>query len=220
MPDEHLVEDPLPPLAGGFEFWDWQEPGDADPPYWLATYRIAGGLACSLWLTFQVSAWVIEGLTLHPEARNVAVGPWRKRVHDTALLAAQTTGPARPISARLLRQIPLGEIETDLRDRLAHSFYLQTYRTREAERVQRAHRRRKNDRFYAGIAEQYDEAMRSGSNQPVQVLIDRHRVPEGTMYRWINEARRRSLLSETGRGRAGGHLTKKGRDLLERSNDE
>jgi transposase-like protein len=220
MSDDHPVEDPLPPLTQGFEFWDWQEPGDADPPYWLATYRIPGGLACSLWLRFQESGWAIEGLTLHPEARNVAVGPWRQRPHNTAALAAQTTGPARPLSARLLRQIPLGEIETDLRERLARSYYMKTYRTEETKHVQEARRRRKSDRFYVEIAEQYDEAMRSGTNQPAQQLIARHGVPEGTMYRWINAARRRGLLSETGRGRAGGYLTEKAKKLLERSDDE
>lgn len=220
MSDDHLVADSLPPLTEGFEFWDWKEPGDADPPYWLATYRIPGGLACSLWLRFQEPGWAIEGLTLHPEARCVAVGPWRKRAHDTASLAAQTTGPARPITARLLRQIPLGEIETDLRERLARSYYLNVYRTDEIKRVEEARRRRKDDRFYSGIAEQYDEAIRSGTNQPVQLLVDRHGVPEGTMYRWINEARRRGLLSPTGQGRAGGHLTAKAKKLLERSEDE
>lgn len=203
------------PLDDGFEFWCWTEPGNLDPPRLIATYRLPDGLACSLWLVLKGTAWVVEGLTLHPANLNVAIGPRRRKQTDTADLAALTTAPAPPITARLIRKLRLGEIELDLRERLGQSFYLTTYRTAEIERIRDQPRRRKEDRFYLEIAAAYVGAMEGGgTNHPAQYLAEQFNRPEGTIYRWIHEARRRGLLSKTMRGKAGGDLTAKAEQLM------
>lgn len=221
MKDDFLVTSPSDPLDEGFEFWGWTEPGDADPPYLLATYRIHNSLACSVWLTIHESGWAVEGISIHPEYRNVAVGPRRHPPHDTADLAAHTSGVAPPLSARLLRQVPIGRIEADLRERMASSYYLTTQRADQIETVRDARRRRKGDLFYARLAQEYVEAIDDArTHQPAQLLSRRRNVPERTIYRWTYEARRRNLLSQTRAGKAGGRLTGKAKQLLERSEDE
>lgn len=207
---------PLEPLEDGFEHHLTHEFEDSGEPCVIAIYRLRSGLACSLWLAQRGNTWVVEGLNLFPESRNVAVGPRRSTGQlDTADLAALTDSEPPPITARLLRELRIGEVEQDLRERLGQSYYFSTYRGEQMARIKEQPRKRKDDVFYAELAADYVRQLADGkTSRPVRELADRYATPEGTVYRWVNEARRRGLLSRTTPGKAGGHLTSKGEQLL------
>ena len=206
----------LMPLEEGFEHWMHHEFEDSGEPCVIAIYRLQSGLACSLWLAQRGNTWVVEGLSLFPESRNVAIGPRRRTGQlDTADLAAVTDSEPPPITARLLRELRIGKVEQDLRERLGQSYYFSTYRGEQMARIKEQPRKRKDDAFYAELAADYVRQLAEGkTSRPVRELADRYDTPGETVHRWVSEARRRGLLSQTTPGKAGGYLTAKAEQLL------
>ncbi len=208
----------LMPLEEGFEHWMHHEFEDSGEPCVIAIYRLQSGLACSLWLAQRGNTWVLEGLSLFPESQNVLVGPRRpielEKQLDTADLAALTDSEPPPITARLLRELRIGEVEQDLRERIVQSYYFTTYRREEIARIKDQPRKRKDDAFYAEVAADYVRLLEGKMKTPNKALASRYATPERTIYRWINEARQRGLLSQTTPGKAGGYLTAKAEQLL------
>jgi transposase len=206
----------LMPLEAGFEHWMTHEFEDSGEPCVIAIYRLESGLACSFWLAQRGNTWVVEGLYLFPESRNVAVGPRRRTGQlDTADLAAVTDSEPPPITARLLRELRIGEVEQDLRERIVQSYYFTTYRREEIAQIKDQPRKRKDDAFYAELASEYVRLLDRGkTSRPVKELAGRYDIPERTIYRQVNEARRRGLLSQTTPGKAGGYLTARAEQLL------
>ncbi len=97
-------------------------------------------------------------------------------------------------------------------------------RRSEAPVPKRTGRAGRSDEFYARWAAAYVERLQRGSRRPVRDLatrppvriagFDSSREPEATVRAIIHEARRRKLLTDAPRGRAGGDLTKKARGLI------
>ncbi len=70
-----------------------------------------------------------------------------------------------------------------------------------------------DDRHYALVAHDYVRAL-AKSSKPNAVVGAQWIVAPKTVRNWIFEARERKLLSETPPGKAGGHLTEKGKRAL------
>ena len=79
----------------------------------------------------------------------------------------------------------------------------------------RALRRVRDDTHFARVAWVYEQALDRGDS-PRDAIAECWDVTSGTAGQWIHEARNvRGVLSPApGRGKAGGHLTAKGRELL------
>lgn len=76
-------------------------------------------------------------------------------------------------------------------------------------------RRGQSDLFYAELARDYVALVENGERAPVQELAARRHYSPGTVSLQIYDARHaRGVLSESPRGKAGGHLTMYGRRLL------
>ena len=69
------------------------------------------------------------------------------------------------------------------------------------------------DIFYARLAAEYIELLRTGST-PTKDLAEKHHYSPASMRDYLNKARSRGLLTRPQRGRAGGELTDKARRLL------
>jgi hypothetical protein len=72
-------------------------------------------------------------------------------------------------------------------------------------------RKGRGDDFYAGWADRYE---RVGGRTPIADLATESGTPIETVRHFINEARRRRLLTQTKPGKPGGRLTAKGREAL------
>lgn len=75
-------------------------------------------------------------------------------------------------------------------------------------------RRGRDDREYAVVAARYVQAVAEASPHPVEDVAAALFLSPSQVRNLLYEARRRELLTRAGRGRAGGHLTDKARDLL------
>lgn len=75
-------------------------------------------------------------------------------------------------------------------------------------------RRGRDDRAYAVVAANYVERVAARSPHPVEDVAAALFLSPSQVRNLLYEARRRDLLTRAGRGRAGGHLTDKARDLL------
>ncbi len=72
----------------------------------------------------------------------------------------------------------------------------------------------RSDRSYAAVAALYVEAVAQGSSRPVHVVADRMQLAEKTIQNYLFKARERGLLTSLGRGKAGGQLTDKAKEML------
>lgn len=136
--------------------------------------------------------------------------------------------PPGGIPARLLRRVNAGEL-LDLGQRralemakvLAEEYDLgDTSGVQQLAAVGRA-RRQKTGRaghgvaYYLEWAVRYVELVRAGSRTPIKTLAEETGEKEAFVRDTLQDARRRHhLLSDPGRGRAGGHLTEKALKLL------
>jgi hypothetical protein len=71
------------------------------------------------------------------------------------------------------------------------------------------------DQFFAELAREYAQRVAEGSPHPTKDLADARRVSRSRMRALLNDARKRRLLSRTGRGRSGGSLTERAQGMLQ-----
>lgn len=109
-----------------------------------------------------------------------------------------------PVTAELLRSIPIGRIEA-LANALLHPQAADLGWRRDARlprRLRHASGHRRPDEFYVAVAAAYRHLV-AVSSQPVADLADANEVPRTTAARWVKEARRRGLLAPGRAGKAG-----------------
>jgi hypothetical protein len=80
------------------------------------------------------------------------------------------------------------------------------------KRAPRPGRGGRGDLFYASCAREYVELLTEP--KPVQALAARRHLSESQIRNILHQARERGLLTKLGRGRAGGELTDKAKELL------
>ena len=191
---------------------------------WVAAYRLVS----------QEGQPVISEFRLFPSepekrVRDHDVGRW-----SGAFTGAKAQAPRGGITARLLRQVRIGEHAKFAGEFLA---YLQKQYGRtlfESGNVlgrrgftppvapARSPRGRKGrpDLFYAQIAAVYAKALKSGSRHPVEDVATAFRLRTAHARDMIHQARRRGLLTpSTRQGRREGQLTSRARALLGMSSE-
>ncbi len=72
----------------------------------------------------------------------------------------------------------------------------------------------RSDRSYAALAKAYIETLDTGESTPVRALAEQLGLGEKTVRNHLFKARERGLLTSLGRGRAGGALTPKAKEIL------
>jgi hypothetical protein len=148
-------------------------------------------------------------------------------------LFGSAVGDPKPISARLLREIPFGEIERSARASLRWELAVRHHheaphiratlndggaRLRDSlTRNPRPGRRGRSDASYASLAAAYVERLESRA--PVADLAAAWDYSDSRVRNLLHEARRRGLLTRPAPGKSGGQLTKKAIDLLQ-NNEE
>lgn len=149
-------------------------------------------------------------------ARRQSLGAWSRK-------SSALDGPASGgVTVRLLRQVPLPDLVAE-----AHRWFAQ-----EAERADRRSgrgpswaldlaaeparpgRAGRSDRYYAVWAARYAEKVAGGSPAPIAELAAEHDLGRGQVRDLIHKARGRDLLPRGLKGRAGGVLTERARELL------
>ena len=219
----------------------WSEQG------WIGEWptELMVGLSSVEDLTRNAEAWV-----MHPEfpgwrflvtfsPAGVPVGfrieadkgfrmdPWLSG--DPAIANAGHSPTAPPITARFLRQLPLGEIQNAARHAVLKSAAADD-RAREApersvtehwertfDETRRPGRRGRDDRFYAELAAAYVDRVqvKKPSARPVEDLANDMGYSPSQIRNLLYVARKRELLTSAPAGRPGGELTAKARHLLE-----
>jgi hypothetical protein len=134
------------------------------------------------------------------------------------------------VTRRLLRDIPLGELEHAARMKfapladavaaipsddvheLARDWYLRAVTASGA--LRRPGRRGRVDHYYAALAAMYVDLVQRGSSRPNVELAETLCVNTQTVTNQLYEARKRGLLTQAAQGRAGGELTDKARQIL------
>lgn len=128
---------------------------------------------------------------------------------------------APEITSRLLRKLPLGEMAIvaahDIAQVAGHARQWKPWVETMAA-TPRPGRRGRPDQYYAQVAAAYCDAL--GHPTPVKYLATQLHVSPSQLRNLLNEARRRDLLSESPKGRAGGALTDKARRILEEGNHD
>ena len=72
----------------------------------------------------------------------------------------------------------------------------------------------RDDRSYAALAALYVRLINDGEQRPIRAVADRLGLAEKTVQNHLFKARERGLLTSLGRGRAGGQLTDKAKEIL------
>lgn len=137
-----------------------------------------------------------------------------------------STRDGRALTGTAIRDLHLGELISEAteraeRERLAsqggrggvvfaniHELRLAPFRETRRGRAGRP------DSDYALLAAEYVRQLESGERRPAHALADEFGGSASLWANRISEARKRGLLTETSRGRAGGALTDKAVDLL------
>jgi hypothetical protein len=139
---------------------------------------------------------------------------------------------APALTARMLRSVPLGKLQAVAReswerrgentarvyarnaDRSPASAMAATLRPVVDAMELRPGRRGRTDREYAALSTLYVASMADRVTLP-ELASSLHLSP-GTLRNQLYEARRRGLLTAAPKGRSGGELTPKGRELLQK----
>lgn len=136
---------------------------------------------------------------------------------ELRLRPALVTPPPEGITVDLVRSIRLRPLHEAVRAWMALppavGPTMKIERT-EFGTVKRTGRRGRADAFFAQWAAWYVEELAITAN-PIPPLSKRHNFSSGTVRYFLNEARRRELLTKAPPGRAGGRLTEKGMRLLD-----
>lgn len=144
-----------------------------------------------------------------PQLFDLSIKPW-----------SYEKWPPTTLTTEIIRSVPLDRLYEDVH------YAVMNWRQplnldldidlREFKRNPRPGRRGRADIFYARIAADYVELLATSST-PTKDLAKKHHYGESQMRDFLNKARTRGLLTRPERGRAGGQLTQKGRDLLAKS---
>jgi hypothetical protein len=160
---------------------------------------------------------------------------WSSYPPDLQRLRPTAKRPHRPLGARLLRAVPIVELQATA------DAFLRERASREAETALDVHgaalwrrmrentlarldarpgRRGRADIEYAEYAAEYAVLVADGAIHPVATLAERRNYSRQTVSNALYEARRRGLLTEPPvRGRAGGQLTAKALGLLREAHE-
>jgi hypothetical protein len=150
---------------------------------------------------------------------------FRLRFDDRGHLVEYCAAPidGERIASRRLRVAPIGEME-----RAARAFAADSVPAVEQARVTAAERRRMlkaispvvggrsgGDERLATICRLYVDLLARGDDHPVQSLAAQMHLGEKTVRNLLYRAREAGLLTSPGRGRAGGELTDKAKEILD-----
>jgi len=133
---------------------------------------------------------------------------------DLLPISDEREPPAKRLSARRLRSLPLGSLDGFVRRHMAATLgkldpdLLDSFSDAPVRPGRRGH----TDHVYVLLAARYVELQ--GSGREIQDLAAEVRSSPLTVRNKLAEARRRGLLDNPGRGKAGGGLTEKARRLL------
>lgn len=153
----------------------------------------------------------------------------RRVVSELSIVPTSSRVPVGGITARLLRQVKVGQFARGLQQTIAKHFG-----TDAADRLfhhlgwssgkrprQRPRRRRADDGYYAELAGDYVTLWQQGDRKPTQTLARLRGVRPEHLRSHIHLARANGFLSETTRGTAGGSLTRKAeRELSKKATGE
>lgn len=123
-------------------------------------------------------------------------------------------GAPRPISAEMLRAVPLGQYVKEARSRLAAEFSTQvedlmvtiiTKREEAAAEILERQRSRLGIDHYREVVRVYVEAMASGQ-APTAAVAEHFECPRSTAARWVSKAREIGLLDPAAAGKASAFL--------------
>ncbi|MDZ7733984.1 MAG: hypothetical protein U5R31_13750 [Acidimicrobiia bacterium] len=120
-------------------------------------------------------------------------------------------------SSRLLRQLGFGAVEQTFREWLRAGF-VTDYIGGGWLTEQRPGRAGRPDKFYAEWAKRYVDALEESPGSPVKYLVDN--ADEGEFLTdkqvrgYLYQARKRGLLTEAPKGRPGGELTDKAKQMV------
>lgn len=109
-----------------------------------------------------------------------------------------------PLSAALLRTIPVGRIEAAVNALAVHGTIDRraTLEARIPEQLRGSAVPGYPDEFYEAVARAY-RTLAAVSPRPIVDLAEANEVPTTTAQRWVKEARQRALLPPGRRGKAG-----------------
>lgn len=138
--------------------------------------------------------------------------------------------PLTPLTARLVHDLPFGEMVAAARAMLAGwTAELDEHESAADMAARRQHfgavlrerpgRRGRTDLEYAHLADAYARLVADGDRAPVRTLAVDLSVAESTVRNQVSEARARGLLTSSRPGRAGGRLTARARRLLTEGDD-
>lgn len=173
---------------------------------------------------YQLEDWVIEYLIVSEAGAPVIAtllihpgdvdDPDQRRPVPPGGITARLLRRLHPANAQRFARSELAE-RAEPRDPLADAVALHGYRAADLQAQPGPGRPRRPDRFCAEIAAEYTKALDTGSTKPIEDTAELMHYSPAYVRDVISKARRRGLLTRTGRGRAGGQLTAKGRRTLE-----
>jgi hypothetical protein len=132
--------------------------------------------------------------------------------HAGADLGGLETAECPPLTARLLRAVPLGLLRSVV------NLHLATRREVRGRLPDPTRAKRHDDQYYASWAGHYARAAES-SPRPIVELADKFGMDRGQVRDVIHACRRRGFLTPATRGIAGGQLTDQALDALGRKAD-
>ena len=127
---------------------------------------------------------------------------------------------ARPVTARLLRRLPIREMEQAVRQHLRGVLFSPELGALVAKSVRRAperpggRARTWSDRAIAEVCADYVSLCEIGEPRPMRRLAEHHYRNEKTIRNVVSKARDGGFLTRAPAGRAGGQLTEKARKVL------
>jgi len=149
------------------------------------------------------------------------------------VLPRHASESVKPISARLLRRVPFGELERVARHSLRWELAVRWHHEHPDVRAslgdggqrlrsslaaaQRPGRRGRDDAAYASLANEYVKRLSSAT--PVKDLAAELDYSDDRVRNMLAEARRRKLLTRPSPGKSGGQLTDKAIALLPQTED-
>jgi hypothetical protein len=190
---------------------------------WVAAFRL-----------FEQEGQIVIGeLRIHPaEEKHAKPGRWSA---ETERLGISAQVPEGGLTARKLRQVRFDATRDFIREALAEvrkrqrrekdpAFAKATaemlasfggvYDVETVKRRPKSGRRPWPDEEYAGLAARYVGKVQSGSARPIAELAKELHYSPARIRQALLTARRRGLLTDTRRGRAGGELTGKALAIL------
>jgi hypothetical protein len=200
---------------------------NGEPAYWVNLPEPVNWL-----LAFGDNDWMLWAITPPGDLTDVTevrvrLDPTQRRIIITGV--AVLAGPGESIGAGLLRELPLGRLETVLNHRqlARHIRYLRVdpgVRTGFDFSPERAladslfdempplwtgdykvdgvKAARRPDSFYEAVADAWTSAVINGEPNPAKVIAEANDVNLTAVHRWIREARKRGVMAPSSRPKA------------------